>query len=62
MVAPGIYVENGEIAGNVKNTMVAGNVYDVLKRVVGIENNIPPGYAGNRPAVLLDGVSVTMKK
>ena len=61
-VAPGIYVENGEIAGNVKNTMVAGNIYDTLKHVVGIESNIPQGYAGNRPAVLLDGVSVTMKK
>ncbi len=61
-VAPGIYIENGDIVGNVKNTMVAGNIYDVLKRVVGIEKDIPPGYAGNRPAVLLDGVSVTMKK
>jgi len=61
-VAPGIYVENGEIAGHVKNTMVAGNIYDALKHVVGIESNIPQGYAGNRPAVLLDGVSVTMKK
>lgn len=61
-LAPGIYVENGEIAGHVKNTMVAGNIYDVLKRVVGIESNIPFSYAGSRPAVLLDGVSVTMKK
>ena len=61
-VAPGIYVENGEIAGNVKNTMVAGNIYETLKHVVEIESNIPQGYAGNRPAVLLDGVSVTMKK
>jgi PmbA protein len=60
-VAPGIYVENGEIAGNVKNTMVAGNIYETLKHVVGIEKDIPQGYAGNRPAVLLDDVSVTMK-
>jgi PmbA protein len=61
-VAPGIYIENGEIAGHVKNTMVAGNIYDILKRVVEIEKGIPYSYAGSRPAVLLDDISVTMKK
>jgi PmbA protein len=61
-VAPGIYVENGEISGHVKNTMVAGNIYDILKRVVEIEKSIPYSYAGSRPAVLLDDISVTMKK
>jgi len=32
----GYKVENGEIAGRVKDTMIAGNVYQVLKELLGI--------------------------
>jgi len=32
----GYKVENGEIVGRVKNTMIAGNVYQVLKELLGI--------------------------
>jgi len=60
-VAPCIYIEGGEISGHVKNTMVAGNIYETLKHVVDIENSIPYHYAGSRPAVLLDDINVTMK-
>jgi PmbA protein len=32
----GYKVENGEIVGRVKDTMIAGNVYQVLKQLPGI--------------------------
>jgi PmbA protein len=61
-VSPALYVENGEIAGHVKDVMVAGNIYDVLKSVVTIENTVYPSFGGNFPAMLFDNVSVTIKK
>lgn len=30
-LSPGLYVENGEIVGHVKDSMVAGNIYEVMK-------------------------------
>ncbi|MCK4806340.1 MAG: TldD/PmbA family protein [Candidatus Aegiribacteria sp.] len=59
---PGFYVENGEIKGRVKDGMVAGNVYDVLKNIESIENRLhdsPTG--GTYPSILLDDVSVAAK-
>jgi PmbA protein len=61
-VSPALYVENGDIAGHVKDVMVAGNIYDVLKHVVEIENTVYPSFGGNFPAMLFDNVSVTIKK
>ncbi len=61
-VSPALYVENGDIAGHVKDVMVAGNIYDVLKNVVAIENTVHPSFGGNFPAMLFDNVSVTIKK
>lgn len=61
-VSPALYVEDGEIAGHVKDVMVAGNIYDVLKNVVAIENTVHPSFGGNFPALLFDNVSVTTKK
>ncbi|MEW6585715.1 MAG: TldD/PmbA family protein [Nitrospirota bacterium] len=61
-VSPAIYVEKGEIAGNVKDVMAAGNVYGTLKQIIAIENLLHPGHGGNFPALLLDTVSVTIKK
>jgi len=60
-LAPGLYVEGGEIAGQVKDAMVAGNIYDTMQRVVGIENRVHPGYMGRFPAVLLEDVSFASK-
>ncbi len=61
-VAPGLYVEKGEIAGHVKDVMVAGNIYDTLKNVLEIENTLHPCYGGNFPAVLFDNINVMIKK
>lgn len=61
-VAPGLYVEKGEIAGHVKDVMVAGNIYDTLKNVFEIENTLHPCYGGIFPAVLFDNINVMIKK
>ena len=51
-------VQNGEITGRVKDAAVAGNAYDVLKRVGGVGND--GRWIGSRwsPSLLLEGVSV----
>jgi PmbA protein len=56
-LSPGLWVENGEIAGHVKDAMVAGNVYTDLKNVVAVGNRQHDAYMGRFPALLLDGVS-----
>jgi PmbA protein len=59
---PGLYVENGEIVGRVKDAMVAGNVYQTLKNVVDVGDTLAPAYSGGWvPAILCDGVSVATK-
>jgi PmbA protein len=61
-VSPAIYVDKGEIAGHVKDVMVAGNIYNILKNIVDIEDTTHPSYGGNYPAMLFDNVKVTVKK
>ncbi|OYD13928.1 Zn-dependent protease [candidate division WOR-3 bacterium JGI_Cruoil_03_44_89] len=60
-LCPGLYVENGEIVGYVKDAMVAGNIYEVMKNVVAIEDTLYPASMGTYPAVLFDDVSVATK-
>jgi len=60
-VSPGLYVEKGEIVGRVKDVMVAGNVYDTLKKVIAVENKLHTCWGGKMPAILCDGISVSSK-
>ena len=60
-LSPGIYVENGEIAGYVKDAMVAGNIYQILQNVVDLEDEVHFTIGGMFPAVLIDDVSVVIK-
>ncbi|MFP3897962.1 MAG: TldD/PmbA family protein [Dehalococcoidia bacterium] len=60
-LSPGLYVEKGEIVGNVKDAMVAGNIYEVMKNVLAIEDTIYPAMGGTFPAILFDSVSVATK-
>ncbi|MHC4663108.1 MAG: TldD/PmbA family protein [Planctomycetota bacterium] len=55
----GLYVENGEILGRVKDTMIAGNVYQTLSDVVEVGDTLYPGGGGYFPVVLCDNVSVS---
>lgn len=61
-LSPGLYVENGEIVGHVKDAMVAGNIYEVMKNVIGIENKVYPSLMGNFPSILFDNVSFSIKE
>ncbi|MEO0184324.1 MAG: TldD/PmbA family protein [candidate division WOR-3 bacterium] len=59
-IDPCLYVENGEIIGRVKNTMIAGNIYDVMKNVVEVENRLHPTFMIGKaiPAILFDDIMV----
>lgn len=60
-IALGYKVERGEIVGRVKDTMVAGNVYDALPRIEAIGSE-PEWYASTcSPAVKVAGLSVVAK-
>ena len=59
-LAPGIYVEKGEVVGQVKDAMVAGNIYQALQNVVDLEHLVHPCLDGNFPSLLLDDVSVAI--
>jgi PmbA protein len=58
----GYKVENGKIVGRVKNTMVSGNVYQLLKKItaIGSEARWVGGFL-NTPPLYLSGVSVAAK-
>ena len=60
-VALAYRIERGEIAGRVKDAAVAGNVYELLKRIAGVGNDAR--WTGSRyaPSLLLDGVAVARR-
>jgi PmbA protein len=58
----GYKVENGEIVGRVKDTMIAGNVYQVLKKLLGIGREARwVGGILQTPPLYCSNVSVTAK-
>ena len=61
-LSPGLYVERGEIAGRVKDAMLAGNIFDTLNHVIEVEDTLHSGSGGWFPAILFDEVSVATKK
>ena len=60
-LAPGIYVEGGEIIGSLEEAMAAGNIYEALQNVVDLEDRLHPAPEGYYPALLLDDVNVAIK-
>lgn len=60
-VALAFRIERGEITGRVKDAAVAGNVYELLKRIGGFGTD--GRWQGSRwsPSLLLDGVSVARR-
>lgn len=66
-VNPGLYVENGEIIGRVKDAMVAGNIYETLKYVIDIGDTLHPSFIGLGdynawvPAILFDNITIATK-
>lgn len=56
-VALGYRIRNGEIVGRVKNTMVAGNVYELLKDNVQLSSDKDP--VRRMPYAVLEGIQVS---
>ncbi|MCS7259143.1 MAG: TldD/PmbA family protein [candidate division WOR-3 bacterium] len=58
---PALYVENGEIVGQVKDVMVAGNIYEIYKNVIEVSKDTYPSSSGVMPGILFDYVTVATK-
>jgi len=58
----GFLIENGEIIGRVKDTMISGNIYTALNNIIELSNN-PRFYWSNiyNPDMLIDSFTVTTK-
>ena len=58
----GFFIENGELIGRVKDTMISGNIYTALNNVIELSNS-PRWYWSNiySPDMLLDGFMITSK-
>ena len=55
-------VDNGEIIGRIKNTMVSGNVYQLLKEIsaIGSDSRWIAGYV-NTPSIYCPAIAVSAK-
>jgi PmbA protein len=55
----GYRVQNGQITGRVKDTMIAGNVYTVLKQVVALGEDADWNGPCYTPSLIVEGISTT---
>lgn len=55
----GYRVQNGQVVGRVKDTMVAGNVYTALKHLVALGGDADWNGACYTPSVIVEGLSTT---
>ncbi len=60
-VGIGYYIEKGKLKGRLVNTMIAGNIYDVLKNIIDISKETKDTELGKFPWVLLEKVNVSGK-
>ncbi len=60
-LAPGLWVEDGTIVGMVKDSLVSGNVYEDLKKVIAVEDRAHNTPKGRIPSLLLDDVNFTTR-
>jgi PmbA protein len=58
----GYRVQNGEIIGRVKDTMVAGNVYSALKQLVALGGDADWNGSCYTPSLIVEGLSITGKQ
>ena len=58
-VGLGYRIRNGEIVGRVKDTMIAGNIYELLGGNVELSSDT--GYNGMTPCAVLEGISASTK-
>lgn len=55
----GYRVQNGQVIGRVKDTMVAGNVYTALKNLVEMGSDAEWNGSCHTPSLIVEGLSVT---
>ena len=60
-VALAYRVQRGQIVGRVKDAAVAGNSYELLKRIAGLGRDRRWYGARSTPSLLLEGVSVARR-
>ena len=62
-VSVGFLVQRGEIVGRVKNTMIAGNAYELLReRLIALGDQAEWVFGALKvPALAVDGVGVASK-
>ena len=54
-------IENGTLKGKVKDIMLSGNAFELLKNIPMLENKLNKEHALFTPHILLDGVTVSQK-
>ncbi len=59
VVKGGHYIENGAMTRPVKEVMIAGNIYELLKRVAAVSREVVELGDMRLPYIQIDGVSVT---
>jgi PmbA protein len=57
----GYRIHKGEIIGRVKDTMLAGNVYNAVKQIVALGNDSDWNGPYYTPSVIVEGLSITGK-
>jgi PmbA protein len=58
-VGLGFRIKNGEIVGRVKDTMIAGNLYELLANNVQLSSDLD--YTGRFPHAVIEGLAVSSK-
>ena len=54
----GYRVENGKIMGRIKDTAISGNVYQILKQIVALGNDLAWNGSCFTPSLIVEGISV----
>ncbi|MBV6623843.1 MAG: TldD/PmbA family protein [Rivularia sp. (in: Bacteria)] len=57
----GYYVQNGQVTGRIKDTMVSGNVYTALKQLIKLGGDAEWNGSCYTPSLIVDGLSCTGK-
>lgn len=57
----GYRVQNGQITGRVKDTMISGNVYNVLKQLVALGGDADWNGPCYTPSLIVEGISTTSR-
>jgi PmbA protein len=57
----GYLVQNGNIIGRIKDTMVAGNIYSALKQLVSLGGDVDWNGSCYTPSLIVEGLSITSR-